>query len=200
MRSRKVYQMPHSTYKGKPMRYFIVDRTAAGFAEQDICHQFRMFFEVTDSDAEIMSLVSDKAEFDKDVEEQKTKLLEEIDRTNITGMILKHLRRLDEKSEETEDIGDLVKITTVLTTSLATLRPKSDSVASGAKNLTVNYYNQFNANFITDLESQKIIKIVDEEKFKRLFLSAPAPSQPPEKPPPRQRAQEVSPDDVASFL
>jgi hypothetical protein len=183
------------------MRYFLIDRLAAGFDEKTVCHQFRMFFEVPDSDADIMAMLSPREEIEKDIEARRQEILDDIEKTNITGMILKHIKRLDERSENVDDISDLVKITTVLTTSLATLRPR-DAPAAGAKSLTVNYYNQFNATFIQDLETQDIIRIVDRKKFDQLFLGqgeakgddSPAVTSPPTMKEERKQSASLSHD------
>lgn len=161
--------MPPSTYKGRPMRYFLIDRLAAGFDEKSVCHQFRMFFEVPDTDEQILSMLSDRDSTSSEIEVRKQELMEEIDRTNITSLILRHVKRLDSESENTDDIGDLVKIITALNDTLVTLKPR-DAASPSLKSMTVNYYNQFNATFIQDLESQNIIRIVDREKFAQLFL------------------------------
>lgn len=201
--------MMESTYKGRPMRYFLIDRLAAGFDEKSVCHQFRMFFEVGDTDEQIMGIFTDIAERDALIEERKQQLIEEIDKTNITGLILKQLKRLDEKSDETDEINDLVKITNVFAASLVSLREKKDVQPAPNKQINVNYYNQFNATFLTDLEGQGIIKILDQEKFSKLFLTAApppeqlrvvSPPQPEPVPEKKKRAREAGPDDIAAFL
>ena len=96
-----------------------------------------------------------------------------------------------------------MKITNVFATSLMSLREKKEVQAGPQKQLNINYYNQFNATFLTDLEGQGIIKILDQEKFAKLFLGKPAPLQivsPPPEPETKKRAREVGPDDIAAFL
>jgi len=158
-----------TTWRGKPMRYFLIDRLAAGFDRSTCANMFRRFFDVIDTDEEILKILGDGPQVEAEIEDRRAQILEEIKSTDVIGILVKQIHRLDEKSDEVEELDDLIKIVSTLNGAIGTLRPKTQQTESKPVQQITNNYNQMNINFLTDLENDKLISIIDRPRFNRLF-------------------------------
>ncbi|MFA5158076.1 MAG: hypothetical protein WC451_02725 [Patescibacteria group bacterium] len=161
---------PNNTYKGKPIKYFLIDRLAAGYDKKVVCSMFRHFFEIPDSDDEILKIIKDSEE---EIETRRLEIIKEIDEKDLTSIILRHINKLDYAANGTEDVKDLTTIATGISNLVSLVKPKQVQT-NIQKTVTTNNYVQINATFINDLEKDGIIKIIDAERFGKLFGGAPS--------------------------
>jgi len=165
--------MPNSTYKGQPIRYFLIDRLAAGFDTKTTCSLFRSFFDYIATDEEIMKLVDDD-ESRKEIEERRGQVLLEIDRTNLVGIMMRHINNLDAMAENSDDTSEKMAVLNTLQRFIESAKPKMEKQDAPKQITVTNNYTQINSNFIVDLEKDGVVKIVDRAKFNRLY-GLPAP-------------------------
>ena len=158
---------PPLTYKGQPIKFFLIDRVAAGYDEKTVCSMFRNFFEVDDKDEAIMQIISSEEDKQR-IWARRREIVNEIERTDLTGILMRHINKLDSMSDSTGDIRDLTQIASTLNSLISTVKPKTDKIIV-QKTITTNNYNQFNAVFLEDLQAQGIIKILNQKRYEELF-------------------------------
>lgn len=173
--------MANNTYHGQPIKYFLIDRLAAGFPRPQACILFRRFFEVIDSDEEILKII-DYPEIDSDIEERRKNLLLEIEKTNLIGIVFKHISALDELATSSGDTEEKLQILNTLQRFIESAKPK-ERKEEAPKQVNITNYNQINAAFITDLEKDGVISVLNREKFQQLFGLLPPAGIPPQQSP-----------------
>ena len=157
--------MANNIYRGKPIRYFLIDRLAAGYDKKTVCSMFRSFFEMPDNDESILKMVEGA---EKEIEDRRIEIMKEIEEKDLTSIVLRHINKLDYAADGTEDVRELTSIASSLSNLVSIVKPKQIQT-NIQKTITTNNYNQFNAIFLHDLEKDGIIKITDAQRFQKLF-------------------------------
>lgn len=151
-------------YKGGPVKYFMIDRLAAGFQEKEACELFRSHFEVDYSDSEILVLVNNS---ETEIEEQRRKLIDKVDKTNLVSMLMRHIHNIDREAGKATETRDLVSLTNTLAGLITTVKPRPKEAPINIEK-QVNFI-QINTNFLDDLIRDKVIKVIDTAKYTKMF-------------------------------
>lgn len=203
--------MAATTYNGLPIKYFIIDRLAAGFDRPTCASMFRTFFDVpTLSEAEIFKIVDNDPSIQEEIEARRQSFVADIERTNLVGILIRHINSLDGMAKDAVDTTEKIQILGTLQRFIESARPKQEKVDAPRQITVTNNYTQINSNFIVDLEKDGVLKIVDRAKFNRLY-GLPAPeidiasitttSSSSEQPPHKKKELEMTHDDgpIESF-
>jgi DNA replication protein DnaD len=89
-----------------PIRYFLLDRVAAGFKDEDICFQFQETFGRPITPLEITQILDVDGTMQADVKKRTEELLEEIKSKNLISMSLSMIDLLNKRIAELKDQKD----------------------------------------------------------------------------------------------
>ena len=162
--------MAPSKYKSQPIRFFVIDRLAAGFSDDEVCSMFRNFFETQETDEEILLLAKDSG---PDIEMRRAEIVSDIKRSDLTGILLRHIQRLDEKSNSVEDIRALTNLSVAIGSLVSAARPRNPPVQIQSQ-VNIISAAPINAKFLEDLVNDGVLAVASEAKSKKLFGSLPA--------------------------
>jgi len=157
-------------YSGNAFKQFVIDRLALGFSTSQIKAEFERTQKLEIDESEISVIVHG---CDDDIKRRESELIQELRSQDLVSSLHKIKDQLDEAREIARKDGDLKTYASLTNTSLKNIEILISLVENLKRKSEIQIVSiaQNNLYTIQVLEDDGILKVLDHDKLKNIFIS-----------------------------